>query len=183
MIKFIKSLFCYHNYEFKTNIYGDGIFQWNGRSLHCCSKCNKLKVEQFLKKETECGDDSDEEFFKEHDRVKSDWKEQCPEFDFREYQKVIDWLNVDSKMELVWENEFISYKNGVKTVRIDERLAHWTFCWKFGFIGFCSFKKDEEERAKIASAIFVWLWLKKGVPAEYASDFAESYARRVVIRG
>jgi len=30
---------------------------------------------------------------------------------------------------------------------------------KFGFIGFEAFKKDEEERAKKAVAMMIWLWL------------------------
>lgn len=114
----------------------------------------------------------------ELDRIKAKWAEECPEFDDFEYQKIIDWLAVDKKGDLAWENTFVSYKNGVRTTRVDDKLAHWSFVWKFGFLGFMSFKKDEEERAKKCVAMFVWLWLKKKVPAQYADHLAEAYCRK-----
>ena len=42
--KIIQRFWCYHNYEFVRNIYGDEISQCGGyRSLWECTKCGKIK--------------------------------------------------------------------------------------------------------------------------------------------
>lgn len=163
MISFIRSLFCKHDFVFSTNIHGDGIIQWNGRSLWRCQKCNKIKVESSLKTTKS---------------VKDQWKEECPEFDYFDplsYEKIIRWLSDGNKGSVAWEETFV---NGKGEKRIDKKLAHWVFCWKFGFIGFLDFKEDEEKMAQKATALFVWLWLKKGIPAGFAEDLAEHWVRR-----
>src|SRR4051812_14254703 len=127
MLKFIRSLFCGHDYSFVRNIYGDEIHHAGGRSLYKCSKCDKFKVEQALMQESGSGDDNstEDDFFKDHDRIKKKWEEECPEFDDFEYNKIIDWLIIDSKGEIAWENTFISYKNGVKKINVDEERGCW----------------------------------------------------------
>ena len=51
MIKrLLKMLFCKHEYEFDSNIYGDQINMYGGRSWWKCKKCGKYKVEQELVK-------------------------------------------------------------------------------------------------------------------------------------
>lgn len=96
------------------------------------------------------------------------WREECPDFNDFEYQKILDWLADGDKGSVVWSDTFV---NGHGEEFKDEEFAHWSFAWKFGFIGWDAFSKEEEEKAKKAVAIFVWLWLKKRVPAEYAEKF------------
>lgn len=50
MIKFIKRLFCKHNYKFVRNIYGDEVryLGWK-RSEWKCSKCGKIIYANHLK--------------------------------------------------------------------------------------------------------------------------------------
>jgi len=54
MLKFIKSLFCKHDYYADSNIYGDMINVCNGnRTVLKCKKCGKFKsYRAFLKKGT-----------------------------------------------------------------------------------------------------------------------------------
>lgn len=48
-IQYIRSIFCYHNYEFYQNIYGDEIIYCNfKRSIWCCSKCGKFVLKDEL---------------------------------------------------------------------------------------------------------------------------------------
>lgn len=45
-MKWIKRLFCKHEYEFVRNIYGDEINQLNYKRSECkCKKCGKLNIE------------------------------------------------------------------------------------------------------------------------------------------
>lgn len=107
--------------------------------------------------------------------LRDKWREECPEFDdFDGYRSILAWLEDGKKGEVVWADTFV---DGHGRTHKNDRLAHWQFVWKFGFIGFDAFKKDDEERAKKAAAMFVWLWLKKRVPAEYAEKCAEAYAK------
>lgn len=49
MIKFIKNLFCKHDYRHVRNIYGDEIIRgdWK-RSEFKCKKCGKIHYEDYL---------------------------------------------------------------------------------------------------------------------------------------
>jgi len=138
--------------------------------------------DQRISLEIEVNAKDNEAFFKEIDDTKQKWREECPEFEDFEYNKILDWLAIDNKGEIVWEDIFISFKDGVETRHVSEKFAHWSFAWKFGVMGFLSFKKEEEEKAKKTAAMFAWLWLKKGIPAQYAKDFAESYCRKTIYR-
>lgn len=42
MIKFFKQLLCNHSWDWKMNVYGDGINILNCRSIWSCSKCDCL---------------------------------------------------------------------------------------------------------------------------------------------
>lgn len=47
---FFNRLLCEHEYKWVRNIYGDEINIRDGkRSVHICTKCGKLKYENFLK--------------------------------------------------------------------------------------------------------------------------------------
>ena len=49
MMKWIKSLFCKHEYEFVRNIYGDEINACGGyRSIWTCKKCGKIEYRKNL---------------------------------------------------------------------------------------------------------------------------------------
>lgn len=49
MFKFIKQLFCKHNYEWVRNIYGDEIIDAGyHRSVWKCSKCGNIKYEEHM---------------------------------------------------------------------------------------------------------------------------------------
>ncbi|QIK61262.1 hypothetical protein G7050_16025 [Dysgonomonas sp. HDW5A] len=47
-MKFIKQLFCEHEYQFVRNIYGDEINFFNARSLWRCPKCGKYTGKSYL---------------------------------------------------------------------------------------------------------------------------------------
>lgn len=49
MSKFIKRLFCRHNYEHVRNIYGDEIIEvgWY-RSVWKCAKCGEVKYKEHM---------------------------------------------------------------------------------------------------------------------------------------
>ena len=50
-IYFYDSLFCKHEWEFESNIYGDPINMYGGRSWWRCKKCNQYQVREYLVKE------------------------------------------------------------------------------------------------------------------------------------
>lgn len=105
-------------------------------------------------------------------QIKESLKKECPDFDDVEYQKFFNWIENSADGNLIWSDTFVNAR-GQRTV--NEKFAHWSFSWRFGFVSFL-FKKDEEIRAKIAASMFVWLWLKHNVPVEYAIRCAEAYA-------
>ena len=102
-------------------------------------------------------------------------KTECPEFDYFNYEPILEW----SGAELKYSDEF--YHAKTKTVHKDEKNAHWTLFWSYGFIGFdCICKKKDELKARMAGAMFIYLWCK-GVPASVAENCASLYARNVVM--
>lgn len=49
MFKFIKQLFCKHNYQWVRNIYGDEIIDTDYyRSIWECPKCSKVQYEEHM---------------------------------------------------------------------------------------------------------------------------------------
>ena len=90
-------------------------------------------------------------------------KEECPTFDYSNYEPILEW----AKAEVAWDDTFVNGK-GEKFVR--PKLAHWTLLWEHGFIGFDTIKaKEDEPKARMASALFIYLWCK-GIPASLADD-------------
>lgn len=106
--------------------------------------------------------------------IKAELSGHCPKFNDFTYQEVLDWASKVADASLKWENTFV---NGHGERFVIEDRARWSFAWRFGFITFEAFKKDEEERAKKAAAMMIWLWIKHNVPIEYAERCAESYAK------
>ncbi len=47
-MKLFKRLFCKHNYEHLRNAFGDEINYCHCRSFYKCTKCGKIKKEQYL---------------------------------------------------------------------------------------------------------------------------------------
>jgi len=88
-----------------------------------------------------------------------------------EYDKILEWCAANKKLSVYWANEFV---DGHENVRIDEEHAHWAFSWQYGHIGFDGLKKEDEEKAKKATALFIYLW-SKGVSAPIAERCAASY--------
>ncbi len=101
-------------------------------------------------------------------------KAECPEFDYFDYEKVLEW----SGAKVEWSDTFVNGKGEVSKL---EKFAHWTLFWDRGFIGFDAIKKREDEpKARMASALFIYLFCK-GVPASIADNCASLYARHVVM--
>ena len=83
------------------------------------------------------------------------------EFDDLDFEPILEW----GKAEVIWEDTFVDGK-GNKYVRPEK--AYWTLFWEHGFIGFDSIRaKEDEQKARLAAAMFIFLWCK-GVPASYA---------------
>lgn len=100
-------------------------------------------------------------------------KAECPEFDHFDYEPILKW----AEAEVVWEDTFVD-GHGNKHVRPDR--AYWTLFWKPGFIGFdCIRNKEDEPKARMAAALFIYLWCK-GVSASIADNCASLYASNVV---
>jgi hypothetical protein len=110
---------------------------------------------------------------KKLNEMKAELRDQCPEFDDFNAQEILDWAAKACDASLVWSDTFV---NGLGETFVNEESANWSFGWKFGVIGFDAFKKDQEDRAKKAAAMFIWLWLVHNVPAMYAEKCAEAYA-------
>lgn len=101
-------------------------------------------------------------------------KAECPEFDHFDFEKILEW----AKAKVVYSDTF--YHVGKKTVRKDERLAHWTLLLPDGFIGYDTInKKEDEEKARRASALFIYL-LCKGIDFSLANKLSELYGRYAI---
>ena len=102
-------------------------------------------------------------------------KADCPEFDYFNYEPILEWAGA----EVVWDDTFTNPRTGVKTQ--DPKRALWTLLWQHGFIGFdMIYKKEDEAKARMAGAMFIYLWCK-GVSASIADNCASLYARNVVM--
>lgn len=94
----------------------------------------------------------------------------CPDFDDEEYEEILVW----AKAEVVYEDShFFATETSVKRVF----KGFWTLHWEKGFIGFTSLKQKEEEKARRASAMFIYLY-SSGVMASIASELAELYVEK-----
>lgn len=96
---------------------------------------------------------------------------ECPDFDDCDFEKVLTW----AKAEVIYEDVFVNGK-GEKFVRPDR--GYWTMFWEHGFIGFNTFKREDERVARIAAAMFIYLWCR-GVMASIADPLAVLYARHL----
>src|SRR5688572_12854068 len=87
---------------------------------------------------------------------------ECPEYNYldKNYQEVIDWAKENIQLRLEWVEE----------------LNTWSANDWWGGVSFY-FNQDEEEYAKVAAAIFYYLWLKKGVDISIARKCATSYVK------
>lgn len=93
----------------------------------------------------------------------------CPDFDDLEYEKVLEW----AKAEVVYDDIFVNSK-GEKTVRPER--GSWSLYWEHGFIGFDTIGKKDEAVARMAAAMFIYLWYH-GIMASIADPLAALYAR------
>lgn len=100
-------------------------------------------------------------------------KEDCPEFDYFDYEPILEWAGA----KVVWEDTFV---DGHGNKHVNPKLAHWVLLWRNGFIGFDGIKnKEDEPKARMAAALFIYLWCK-GVSASIADNCASLYARHVI---
>jgi hypothetical protein len=93
----------------------------------------------------------------------------CPDFDDLDYEKILTW----AKAEVVYDDVFVNGK-GEKTVRPER--GYWTMFWEHGFIGFNTISKEDEAVARMAAAMFIYLWCH-GIMASVADSLAALYAR------
>lgn len=102
-------------------------------------------------------------------------KAECPEFDYFNYEPILEWSGAKVK----YSDTFVHMKTG--EARKNEKEAHWTLLWSYGFIGFDSIRGAEDEaKARMAGAMFIYLWCK-GVSASIADNCASLYARNVIM--
>lgn len=99
----------------------------------------------------------------------------CPKWDDEKYEEILTW----SGAEVEFTDTFTSPKDGTRVV---PELAHWSVHTGHGFIGFTGFRDrvKDEKKARMAGALFVYLW-HKGVPAELADTLCEMYAVRATM--
>ena len=97
-------------------------------------------------------------------------KAECPDFDYFDFEKILEW----GKAKVAYTDTVYHVKT--KTTRkLDEKHCHWTLIWHKGFIGFDTInKREDEEKARRASALFIYLWCK-GVEASIADKCASLY--------
>ena len=101
-----------------------------------------------------------------------------PEFDHFNYQEILDWAAENAEAKVEWINTFHRIKGGnVEETIVDDKHALWSFYWKFGVIGLDEFKKEQEEEAKMAAALFIFMYLK-GLPASIADKASTAYVHR-----
>ena len=83
-------------------------------------------------------------------------------------EEILEW----SGAEVDFCDEFVDGDG--KSIKISG-AEHWGFSWEAGGIGFISLsKKSDWKRARVAAAMFVYLWTR-GVEASVANKLAESY--------
>jgi hypothetical protein len=98
----------------------------------------------------------------------------CPDFDYFDYEPILTW----AKAVVKYSDTFVG-GDGVSH-QLPE-FASWTLIWDRGFIGFDSIsKKEDEPKARMASAMFIYLYCK-GVKADIADNCAALYARHMKI--
>lgn len=95
----------------------------------------------------------------------------CPDFDDSDFEKILTW----AKAEVIYDDVFVN-GNGERFVRPDR--GYWTLHWEHGFIGFNTLSKEDEAVARMAAAMFVYLWCN-GIMASIADSLAILYARAV----
>jgi len=100
-------------------------------------------------------------------------KSDCPVFDDgpEAVGDILDWAG--AKVE--WSSVIVD--GATEKRRHDPRAAHWSLCWKPGFIGFMSLRtgcREDQIKAHCASALFIYLWCQ-GVDVAVAAHCAEAY--------
>lgn len=78
-------------------------------------------------------------------------RELSPEFDDFDYEEILQWANAKVKKD----------------------YSDYILTWKHGFI---TFEFDEEEKAKKAAALFIYLW-SRGIYAGVADKCAKAYVK------
>ncbi len=103
-------------------------------------------------------------------------KEDCPEFDYFNFEPILKWANA----QVLYDDVFVNGRTGKRTKRPE--MGHWTLFWQKGFIGFdCISDRKDRRKARMAGALFIYLWCQ-GIPASLADNLADQYARHVMLR-
>lgn len=110
----------------------------------------------------------------ERKKLRLSLAELVPAFDHFNYQEILDWAAEHAEAKVEWINTFVD-SHGRK--HDDNRNALWSFYWKFGVIGLDEFRKYQGENAKMAAALFIFLYLK-GIPADIADRSSTAYVHR-----
>ena len=74
-----------------------------------------------------------------------------------EYEKILEWATLHKGLKIWWEDR------------------SWFFSWEYGFISFDGIKPKEEDKARKATALFIYLWKNKNISASLAERLAASY--------
>lgn len=100
-------------------------------------------------------------------------KEESPQFDDFEYEKILQWAGA----KVTFADEFVNGRTGEK-IKI-KKEAYWELFWEHGFIGFDGFRKEDEIKARKAAALFIYLWTRgvdPGVAERCATAYVLSYS-------
>lgn len=95
-----------------------------------------------------------------------------PDFDYFNYEPILEWA--EAKVE--YNDEFVSH--GIVT-KMPE-YGSYGLSWKNGHMHL-DYDKDQEEKARKCSALFIYLWTR-GVNCSIAISCARLYADKVTIK-
>lgn len=91
-------------------------------------------------------------------------------------EKVLAWAKEHCNAEVYWietPERKVTRPSGKEQTM--PAWTSWGFSWHHGFISDLTPKKENEPKARLMAALFIYLWLKK-VPVELARDLACFYA-------
>lgn len=96
-----------------------------------------------------------------------------PTFDYFNYEPILEW----GKADVEYCEDFIDADGNT---HIRPEYGSWTLIWPHGVMSL-DFKKEDEAKARMCAALFIYMWTK-GVVCEVAISCARLYSDQVTIR-
>lgn len=97
-----------------------------------------------------------------------------PEF-HNNYQEFLDIAQEEYDLVISYCDEIVDNEG---TITKKPEFVCWGFNWKNGSISYCGLKTlEDEQKAKIATALFIYLWTNKGIEAGLAEKLSYGYVQ------